>query len=314
MNEVQLYVPTPTPRADTLHNWIQEWFSVRLVGLDRKTQRNYHVALERFEIFVANRPLTRQLILEWQHALNKFGFEAVHYNRQLEHLRSFLRWAENNELLPEVLRKCIVLKPIPKRPPLPLFTEEEYERLKDATKGTPYHYLVILGYRCGMTAIDGCMLRWENVDMENLVIKASRMKMVNRQPAPYEVPIIAGGDLHVVLQKLSTLKTAYGNDNDSYVSPYMASFYRMPSGAYIINHYFSNLIKRLGIKGKSFKQLRNTFLSQLANSGGNLALACRISGHTDPKTFMAYVKHDPEALRSMIVKAQAWAEKQKEKK
>lgn len=314
MNEVQLYNPQPTPKADTLHNWIEEYLSVRLPGLNQRTQRCYRIALERFEIFVANRPLTRQLILEWQHALGKLGFCSSHYNYHLVYLRGFLKWAENNELLPEVLRKCIVMKPTIKRPRLPIFTEEEYERIKEASRGTPYHYLAILGYRCGMTVIDGCLLRWDNVDMDNLFIEASRMKMVSRQPAQYKIPIIAGGDLHQMLINMHKLKTAYGNDNDNYVSPYMASFYKMHNGSSLINHYFSNLIKRLGIKGKTFKQFRNTFVSQLANSEGNLALACQMTGHSDPKTFMEYVKPDPDALRSMVMKAQAWAEKQKEKK
>lgn len=314
MNSLQLYNPAPTPRADTLHNWIEEYFSLRLAGLHKSTQYKQRLALERFEIFVANRPLTRQLMLEWQYALGKLGYGAGYYNRHLVFLRGFLRWAEKNELVPEVLRKCIVLKPEPKHPPLPLFTDDEYERIKVATKGTPYQYLAILGYRAGMTPIDGCMLRWENVDLEKLFIKASRMKMITRQPAEYEVPIIAGSDLHEVLLERAKLKTAYGNDNDNYVHPYLASFYRIPNGSRRVTEYFEDLFRRMGIKNKTFKQLRNTFCSALANTEGNMALACRMTGHSDPKTFMAYVKPDPNALRTMIMKAQAWAEKQKEKK
>lgn len=315
MNSLTLYNPAHTPRADTLSNFIQEFLAVRCKGLNPLTIGDYRLVLTEFEIFVANRPLARHVIVDWIQYVDKKGLGVERSNRYLMRVKTFLKWCEFHELMKDPPHKFLIMRPAPQKPMPQIVTEEEYEKIKKATKGTVLYYLTVLGYRAGLTFIDACFLRWDSIDLENLFITSSRIKMARHcRSASYKIPIIPGGDLHEMLKEMSENRVVkYGNDYDNFVNPYMASWYKL-QGHKRMGMRFAGIFKKLGIEGKSFKNFRNTLLSHLANSGGNMALACQISGHSDPKTFMGYVKPDPNALRDTMMKAQQWAEKQQEKK
>lgn len=316
MNELTVYNPPASiPRAETISNFVQEFLAIRCKGLGWQAAGDYRLVLEEFEIFINNRPLTRQLMIDWMQVIEKKGLSAVRYNRWLDRTRCFLKWCEFHELLKDPPYKFLTRKPKQERPLPAIVTEEEYEKVKEATKGTVYYYLTVLGYRAGMSFIDACFLRWDSVDLDNLFIEASRIKMARLcRSHTFKIPILAGGDLHLMLKEMSDNRVVkYGNDYDNYVNPYMASWYKL-QGHKRMGMRFIGIFKKLGIKGKSFKNFRNTLLSHLANSGANMAIACQISGHSDPKTFMGYVKPDPNALRETMMKAQQWAETQELKR
>jgi hypothetical protein len=60
---------------------------------------------------------------------------------------------------------------------------------------------------------------------------------------------------------------------------------------------------KAGIQGKSFHCFRVALCTALANSDTNTFLVCAISWHSDPKTFMHYVRTDKDALRSALRRA-----------
>lgn len=296
-------------RAQTLANVVQEYLLSQFKGKHYRTKQRSQLVLEEFEIFAKSRDIDRLLMLQWDEHQEKKGLQASTINKKGLILRAFMRWCEEAGYMSVPPIKAVVRHQERAKPLPSIYTEQEYERIKEASKGTNNYFLTVVGRSTGMSMIDICYLRWASVDMENLYIHTNRIKMAWRGPesSQFWVPILANSDLHLLLQELLDSKIArFGNDNDSFVNPELKGLYTFQY-ATVVQHY-SAMLKRLGIMDKSFKNWRNTFMSHVANSGGNMGLAVKLTGHKDPTVYAAYIRPDVEALRTIVQSAFQWAQ------
>lgn len=306
MNELAV-VQRPS-RENSLSNRVQEWLLSNYKGKARRTRLIAQHCMEEFEIFVGHRPIDRLLMLQWDEYQEKKGLKASTINKKGQLIRAFMRWCEDAGYMTAPPIRAVV-RHQPKAMPLPsIFTEREYERIKAATIGTNNYFLTVVGRATGMSLIDICYLRWASVDMENLYIHTNRIKTMWRGPesSQFWVPIMANSDLHLLLQELHAARTnKYNNESDEFVNPDLRGLYGYRQAR--ASEIYVDMLKKLGIKGKSFKNWRNTFMSHVANSGANMGLAVRLTAHKDPSVYAAYIKPDIEALRNIVQSAFQWA-------
>jgi integrase len=165
-----------------------------------------------------------------------------------------------------------------------VYTHEEYLRIRKACEGSELHWLVTCAYRTGLSMVDICNLRWESVDLKNLIIITNRQKLKRKGGGRVYIPILPGSDLH---QGFLLLKEAPVEDawpGPGYVHHGLALIYQ--SNEPVMMMRYRRFLKELGIN-KKFKDWRNTFISGLANSGVATAIGCKISGHSNPAQFAA---------------------------
>lgn len=296
-------------KAPTLANAVQEYLLSKFKGKALQTRRTARLILEEFEIFLGNRPIDRLALLQWDERQEKKGLQASTINVKGRHIRAFLRWCEDMGYIEKAPIKMVVSHHVRAKPLPSIFTQQEYERIKEFTRGTNHYFMTIVGYYTGMSMVDVCYLRWACVDMERLFIETNRIKMAWRGPeaSHFMVPFLANSDLHILLQEIQGEGTnKFNNANDGFVHPDLKGAYDYRSAMLAFSYH--RMLKKLGITGKSFKNWRNTFMSHVANSGANMGLAVKLTGHKDPSVYAAYIKPDVEALRNIVQAAFQWAQ------
>jgi len=123
-----------------------------------------HAIGRKFCDFVRDKPLTMATILKWMILLKEQKSIAP---RQLNwmntRIKGFLRWLKLIGLVQDSLHEGITSFHAPALGEPQVFTEEEYEKIKAYCTGRPWcqvHlWLIILGYRTGMSMVDCCHLR-----------------------------------------------------------------------------------------------------------------------------------------------------------
>lgn len=220
----------------------------------------------------------------------------------------FMNWMERNEYISNNPHKSVQkAKSVKSKPRIP-FTKEEYEALKEASKGNVMHWAIICGNATGMAIGDAALLTWDEVDFDGMMVRRNRQKTGTLS----SIPILAGSDFHETLKEKFKLKNNfYPNDPAKglyYVDPDLAIVYMRSSNGLTqngnIHTRFNRIREKAGVdKRKTFHNFRATMCSALANSGISTPLACAITGHTDGNVFKDYVRVDDQALKESLYKA-----------
>jgi integrase len=229
--------------------------------------------------------------------------------------RAFLRWLHIMRYIGEDLARCIPKLQAPAPGESKIVTEDEYERIKAYCAGRPrlqaQLWLIILGYRTGMSLVDCCHLRWRDVHLDDngpSYIDIKRIKIARLgDKAKCRIPIVPMSDIHLWLLNMRNVTPWKRADG---VTDYV---HQETQGLY--NCTFSNLrqdFKRIFrmsavAPGKTFKCLRNSLCSNLVNSGMQLALVCTITGHNSVKTLLRYLEPDRNSLEHGMAEAQRYS-------
>jgi len=278
---------------------------------------------KRFLRFFREKELTPENLLAWcqhlrsvkNHQGRPISAANIHQNNAL--IRTFLKFIKKLGFIKHDLWEFVDLPKLPD-PKMPeIVTDEEYQRIKRSLENADKYqwalWLIILGYRSGMTMCDCCNLRWEQVflnDEGESYMDVPRQKMRRYgEKAVCRIPIVPGSDLHEWLLKLLAAKPFNYKRHDglNFVHQDCPGKHDGP-GRHLMTEDFRKIFKRAGVHGRSFASLRRTFISNLVNSGMEYALVCKITGHTNMKTLLAYVRPDRKALQDGVMKAQQFAE------
>ena len=236
-----------------------------------------------------------KIMNDWSDHLLSIKLAPVTTQMFQQKLRSVFRWIDLNGWTDFCPNKWLKTIRIPERKKK-LVTYDEYCALRDNMARSYYRWAVVCAYHTGMAASDVYLLKWAEVDMDNLVITRVRKKMI-RFGKPCIIPIVPGSDLYEWLK----IMRENAQPDAEYVCPALANLmlYSDPKNVYV---KFSASVNRV-LPGRkiTFHCFRHTFVSNIANSGMNLAVACAITGHSSPDMFKKYVKPNIEALRKGIV-------------
>lgn len=318
----------PLKKAATLPNlW---WKYQQTKEPLRQSSRDEYYAIGRlFTGFFENRKFAPEEFLAWhefvrsKRTIRGSIITIAYVNKINAKVRGFLRWLYQMQYVSYDLGFCIPHLPDTATKQPVVITEEQFQAIKKWCQGRawaqPHLWLVILGYRTGMSLVDCCYLRWKDVHLDDdgpSWISIIRWKMATRagEKARCQIPIIAGTDLHEWIlerRKVHNYKR-YDGIND-YVHQDCPGLYEWTGAFNTIHNEMRRIFNGAGIpKGTTFKNLRNALCSNLVNSGMNLALVCKITGHNDPKTLMTYLKPDRLALQDGMAKAYQYAASQLE--
>lgn len=302
MNELAV-ISKPT-RAPTLANACIEFISTCYKDRHWRTKMDAQFTMDEFEIVAGHKPVDRNTIARWYEHQDKAGMMASTINKKRIVIKKFLGWCHESGYMKDPPVAFLIPRRQPPKPLPFIFTDEEYERIKEASQGTHSYFMTVIGRNTGMSMIDVCHLRWPSINLEELTIQANRIKVSWRGQNLdlCMIPILANSDLHVLLQEL---KDIHRPEDGDWVNPDLRLCYAASTWQVVME--YRRLLKKLGIERKSFKNWRNTFISMLANSGMNHALAMKVTGHKDANIFAAYVRPDWEALRSGLQSAFQWA-------
>ncbi len=299
MNEpIQPLGPNMLP---TVANWAAEYLAQKKPGWAWNTWSAAENELRRFSLFVGARELTPKILADYQADQEARKCKPETLYRAIAWTQRLLEWLEDMEYA-EHGRFTRLLKK-PQRPQLQIrtFTHEQYEALKEVSKGTMWHYGVIMAYRTGARYSDTALMKWEYVDMEKLCINYVPYKS-RKTGRPALCPFEAGGDLHRVLLELNVSRHSHPMWS-KYVCPEMAMTYPRQEGrtSSTQREEFRKLCARIGAaKGLSFHTLRHSFISRLVQSGASYPVGTQITGLASPKVFSLYAKPDLPALRKAV--------------
>lgn len=190
-----------------------------------------------------------------------------------------------------------------------VFTDDQIRLLLQATAGTDWEGMILLGRYTGARLSDCASMGWDNVDLPNGVIhyypgKTSRGNKRKEVFCP-----IAGELLDYLLTRQSS------NQASSRLFPALA---KMPThGSIGLSASFQKLMVRAGIftergeaktgKGRQFRtlvfhSLRHTFNSTLANQGVPIELRRELTGHSSDEMNRKYTHFDLAPLKEAIDK------------
>lgn len=297
-------VPTPSDNVvlkPTLATWVEEFKAQRWPHYAENTKIQVELELRRFALFVGTKELSGKIILEFMAAQHQRTQEPETLAKTVHWVGSFLKWCEQMGYVARQYSSLLVRPQITRKDPL-RFTPEQYEKLKEVSKGTPWHYASIMAYRTGARLSDVCLLKWASVDMENLFVRYIPFK--SRKTGRYATcPFQAGGDLHEVFKQLEQAKDPRPFWNE-FVCAEMAMQYPASGGGGLPSpggkSKFKRFCEQIGAPKLSFHRLRNAFLSRAVDSGVPFAQIAQITGLASFEVMMRYSKPDVEILRKAI--------------
>lgn len=306
--------PAPLKKAATLSNLWGSYVASK-GQISWNYQEQLRLLAKRFLGFFREKELCPETLLAWCKFLRSTGIAVQQISKHNAHVRAFLKFLKKLGFIKHDLWEFVELPKLPD-PKMPeIVTEEEYQRLKALLVDSEKQWLLwlfILGYRTGMSLCDCCHLRWEQVFLNHdgeSYMDVPRIKLRHLgEKAVCRIPVIPGSDLHEWILKLAASRaTNYKRaDGLDYVHQEAVGYYDY--NFHIVSTSASNVFRKAGIKSKTFASFRRTFISNLVNSGMDYALVMKVTGHTNIKTLLRYLRPDRKALQDGVMKAQQYAE------
>ena len=293
--------------------------------VEPKSQEIYRVVGRSWIAFANGKNIGPRLMMDWMRyvtskpALAKTAKAAgaCICNRRVEKYRyivgSYLRWLHLMGAITQNPSDCMPkVRPTPPSQKL-IFTHEEYLRMVEY--GRQYGsldtqlWLLTLGYHTGMSLIDCCTLRWEQVELPEdgpCFIRRMRSKLAKRYGTKCmcTIPIIVGSELWVWFKQLQRKANYEGEEAGiDFVHQEAAemSITYPPQPTFEMSAFIK---AALGAdqKNRTFRNLRNTFASRLINSGTDSVLVSKMTGHKTVAQLADYVVPDQGAMQEAILK------------
>lgn len=286
------------------------------------TKTEYRMIGNIFCSFMENRELEPMAMVELVQQYQKTGNTGNNkINGYMVRVRGFLKFLKKMNYISTDLWDAIPTLPKESIAPAQIFTDEDYHKVEDYCTDRdwtqPHLWMFILSYHTGMSLVDCCYLRWRDVHLNEdgpSFIDIHRIKTARLgTKALCQIPIIPFTDVHewlIKLKKVEHLNYKRFDGITDFVHQDCPGLYECTFQR--IHHDFKNIFKWAGIsQGKTFRHLRNTFCSNLVNSGTQIALICKMTGHNNVATLLRYLKPDRRSLEEGLNKAFAYAEEGK---
>lgn len=297
-------VPAPArlERAPTVFNYMEDFLGFGIPNTSIRYRNEARQSISKFIIYCSKTGITPRAINDYPtHVINS-GRSHGTAIRYCATIKQFLRWCFKMGYTRERYYEYFpTLRTSPPREPEIIRHDEYLKLIESCGKFKDKAWIITLGYNTGFRLGDCCNLRWSNVDMREQLISIVLRKTASRTGAMARIPYQSGGDLYRMLQERLSMRESENYVGTDYVCPLMACRYN--SNKCSVSMIIKDVFIRAGLSHKKFKDFRSTFESRLANSGMNLSLASRITGRSDMRTLMRYVRMDLDAAREGVAKA-----------
>ena len=290
-------------KLPTIANWCEEYKAQHASRWAPNTMKCADTELRRFALFCGMKDFTPKVVLEYQSEQHKRKCQPSTIYRAIEWPLRFIEWCEDMDYLPRHKFSKLLAKPQKPLKKVQVFTHEQYEKLKEISKGTLWHYAIIMAYRTGARFSDCCLMKWESVNFDGLYVNYVPFKS-RKSGREALCPFDAGGDLHTVLLDLNESRHPHPMWKD-YVCADLAMKYPTGGGdegadkAFRLK--FTTMCRKIGAaKGLTFHTLRHSFISRLIQGGASYPIGSQITGLCNPVVFSRYAKPDLLTLRKAI--------------
>lgn len=182
------------------------------------------------------------------------------------------------------------------------FTHDEWETIKGYIAREWLHPSIV-GYHTGLRLGDVLCLRWDQIDMERLMITVKPHK-TQKMGTVASVPIVQNGELHKMLLELKRYQAGeflFPRWREEYVNKGPTNF--GPSES------FKNAVRKIGIKGKTFHTFRRTFITNVLSSGTSTLIAKSLVGIKSSATLEHYAAPGTDHLRDAMQRADEYRRK-----
>lgn len=315
----------PEQRLQNLAKLWVIWRSMR-TDLSKLTQKDYNMTGRIFCDWMEGKDFSPKTMMEWMRNLQKYrtiyGRPMIpeRVNRLNRAVTQFVKWLIAAGQLKHDPTGVIPRLHEPPPKPARLWTHDEYEKIKGYmaahTRCGAYLWLWVLGYRTGMSMVDCSHLRWPDVHLNDngpSFIERRRQKMMRfGDRALCTIPLIPGTDVYEMLLLLKStrhMNTKVYDGISDYVHQDCPAIYCQTRVRYSVEfkHFIQRALKN-PYESRTFRNLRQTFCSNLMNSGAEAALVCRMTGHSDINMLVRYLKPDLSKLGEQLVTAFNYAE------
>lgn len=269
-------------------------------SLAPRTLQLTSIELIPFAVHIGHRDMNGALVLTY--IQERFAELGSPYSRRLVacFISRFLTWAEAMGYLAVPLARLVPHVPTPGRTTPVIFTEAQYETVKAAARGTNWHYPLVCAYRTGARLSDVCLMRWGNIDLDELLVRYIPWKS-RRTKREAVCPFTPGCDLHELLLELHQSRRS--KSDEAFIDAALAVRYKEVQRR--ISMDFKAFCLKHGVGGLSFHKLRNSFMSRVVASGVPFSQATQMTGLASESVFHDYAKPDLSVLRNAIHKMDA---------
>jgi integrase len=291
---------------------VETYFATDFHGRSPATLRSHRRYLDRFVSFAPGDPANPERYSEWvRFAFGQWGDRTAR-NVALAASARFLAWCERVGKIDKSPHRMVRMPEPEQHDAREPWEPTEVRRLLEAAAGTPMAWAIDLAWETGMAMADCCLLQWTAVDLNKAMLRVRRRKTKEL----CTIPLALDGTVlaELVARRIGPSIADWPNrlPEVEFVDLELARLYlvQAAAGGSGLQTQFARLRDRAGLpKSKSFHNLRAAFCSRLANSGMNLAAACKVTGHRDPKMFERYVSADVGQLRDQVLSALRGAER-----
>lgn len=180
-----------------------------------------------------------------------------------------------------------------------VFTDEEVQKILNATPSLEWQTLILLGYFVGARLCDCVQMKWENVYGKEGVIIYEQQKTRKKVTVPMHYHVIEH------LNYLCTFGTS------GFLCPKLAN--KGPGGKHGLSEGFKRIVVKAGIdpmtvqgKGlrkftkRTFHSLRHSFNSALANAGVAEDVRMKLTGHSSKGMNKKYTHLEVATLKNAM--------------
>lgn len=282
--------------------WLAEWVAEKRDHVEPKTHRQYQHCIGAFLSTLDDPEMPLEMlgdrqVREFRDKERAAGgkVKAATVNQKISYLRAALGDAvKRGHCNRNVAAIVDHLKETDSGTRLP-FTMGEAKDMVNATEGTDWEIMILLGVYTGARLMDCARLRWRNVDLVKGEISFRQDKTGN----PVRVPI------HDRLMTCFIGREA-GDDPDAFVMPKLATKATSTLSSYFTRNVLPDAQvpkeARDGdiVSSRSFHCLRHTLTTELANRGIPSEVRQRITGHESAKVHKRYTHIELGTMREAL--------------
>jgi integrase len=241
---------------------------------------------------------------KWRSDLNSQGLSPATVNNSVKILASAFNRAVRLGYIQE--NPCHGLDPVrdEEKDQKDAFSPDQIRRLLEVTQGDDWEGVILIGMRTGLRRGDLTNLTWGNIRMD-----ASGKGVVQVKTSKTGIGLVV--PIHPDVREW-LLRQSPGVGKAP-LFPTLAG--KSGSGKSGISMQFSRIMAKAGIQGRVIREgsgkgrrttsltlhsLRNTFISNLANSGVPEDLRMRLVGHKTKDIHRGYTQHDMQTLTEAV--------------
>ncbi|EOI51893.1 tyrosine-type recombinase/integrase [Enterococcus gilvus] len=297
----------------TYQSYCLKWLERRKIVLKKSTYATYLYKLKKYVFpYIGERPLNQisretiqTMIATWID--QSLQATTIHVTYQI--MKQPLYEAYQEELIAKFPCKNVLL---PKRQPQKIKSISRLEEVKiekqakklSLTKALP----VLLALKSGLRIGEVAALRWEDVDLNKRLIKIKSTYQRIPYPNGNEKSelLLAPAKTHNSAREIPISPNLYKWLKRGYkkaVGPFVCSETQWPKEPRLLTYHFHQLLKKCGLEGIHFHQLRHTFATRCLEAQGNITAISALLGHASAKmTLDTYTDADIISLRETILK------------